>query len=59
MIIKMVDVHGTGRAVPMLHDDDGEIVPGQIATNFSAESPSGRPTFEVIFAVDGKHIRSE
>ena len=59
MIIKLVDYFGTGRAVPMLHLDDGTLVPGQIETKLESGSIKGRPVFTVTIAVDGKNVRSE
>ena len=59
MIVKMIDVFGHGRAVPMLCDDEGKPLPGQVNTVFDSGPIKGRPSLTVTFMIDGDRIRSD
>ena len=59
MLVKMIDLYGNGRAVPILCHDDGTIVKGQVQTEFHSGGLKGRPTVTVTLVIDGKDNRSE
>lgn len=59
LMIKMIDLHNTGRAVPLLCDEDGNVIPCQVQTSLDSGQPRDRPMFTVSFLIDGKNIVSE